>query len=83
MPIADTKTPCFVFELVEATGFRELQASVTDADVRLYTYQLLRALDFCHSKGIMHRWVGGRSMARSGVAAVVLRVVDGGLPAGN
>lgn len=51
----DTKTPCFVFEFVDAIGFRELQGAVTDLDVRNYMYQLLRALDFCHSKGIMHR----------------------------
>lgn len=30
----DTKTPCFVFELVDAMSFRELQASVSDLDVR-------------------------------------------------
>lgn len=51
----DTKTPCFVFEFVDAIGFRELQQSVTDYDVRNYIYQLLKALDYCHSKGIMHR----------------------------
>lgn len=51
----DTKTPCFVFELVNATNFRDLQASVTDFDVRNYIYQLLKALDYCHSQGIMHR----------------------------
>lgn len=26
-----------------------------DYDVRYYIYELLKALDFCHSKGIMHR----------------------------
>eukprot|EP00983_Pelagomonas_calceolata_P076103 1153278-Pelagomonas_calceolata.AAC.1 len=58
----DTKTPSFIFEFVDAIGFRELQSSVTDMDVRLYMYQLLRALNYCHSKGIMHRWVvGGES----------------------
>lgn len=36
---ADTKTPCFVFEFVDAIGFRELQAAVSDADVRHYIYQ--------------------------------------------
>jgi len=40
---------------VDAIGFRELQAAVTDMDVRCYMYQLLRALNYCHSKGIMHR----------------------------
>ena len=51
----DTKTPCFVFELVEAVPLRELQGMVTDLDVRRYMLQLLQALDFTHSKGIMHR----------------------------
>ncbi len=60
----ETKTPCFVFEFVNAMGFRELQAAVTDLDVRLYIYQLLRALDFCHSRGIMHRDVKVRGNSR-------------------
>ncbi|KAL6765036.1 kinase-like domain-containing protein [Haematococcus lacustris] len=51
----ETKTPCFVFELVDAIGFRDLQSTITDSELRLYMYQLLTALDFCHSKGIMHR----------------------------
>ena len=38
----DTKTPCFVFDLVNATGLRELQAVVTDLDVRFYMGQLLK-----------------------------------------
>jgi serine/threonine protein kinase len=32
-----------------------LQGMVTDLDVRSYMYQLLQALDFTHSRGIMHR----------------------------
>jgi len=51
----DTRTPCFVFDLVNAMNFRELQQAVSDYDVRHYMYQLLQALDFCHSRGIMHR----------------------------
>ena len=51
----DTKTPCFVFEPVHAISFKDLQCTVTDMDVRHYMYQLLRALDHCHAKGIMHR----------------------------
>jgi len=51
----DTKTPCFVFDYVEAVGLRELQAVLTADDVRLYTYQLLAALDHTHARGIMHR----------------------------
>ena len=51
----DTKTPCFIFELVEATSFKDLQNLCSDFDVRNYMYQLLKALDYCHSQGIMHR----------------------------
>lgn len=51
----DTKTPCFVFEFVNATNFKELLNMVCDMDIRLYIYQLLEALDFTHSKGIVHR----------------------------
>ena len=28
---------------------------LTDYDVRFYILELLKALDFCHSQGIMHR----------------------------
>ncbi|KAG1665074.1 hypothetical protein FOA52_012493 [Chlamydomonas sp. UWO 241] len=51
----DTRTPCFVFDLVNAASFRDLQQLVNDHDVRNYMYQLLQALDYCHSRGIMHR----------------------------
>ena len=51
----DTKTPCFVFEMVDAVPLRELQGLVSDLDVRHYMLQLLRALDFTHARGIMHR----------------------------
>lgn len=51
----ETKTPSFVFDLVNAISFKDLQACVVDLDVRYYVFQLFVALDFCHSKGIMHR----------------------------
>ena len=51
----DTKTPCFIFDYVNAMPLKELQQVVTSFDVRNYMYQLLQALDSTHSKGIMHR----------------------------
>lgn len=50
-----SKTPSLVFEAVNNTDFRTLYPRFTDYDVRFYVYELLKALDFCHSKGIMHR----------------------------
>ena len=35
--------------------FRTLYKSFTDYDIRFYIYEVLKALDYCHSKGIMHR----------------------------
>jgi len=49
------KIKAFVFEWVDNDPFRTLYPSLTDRDVRFYIYQLLRALHFCHSMGIMHR----------------------------
>jgi len=45
----------FVFEWVDNESFMTLYPSFKDHDVRYYMYQLLRAVHFCHSRGIMHR----------------------------
>lgn len=55
MAVEQSKTPSLVFEYVNNTDFRSLYPKFTDYDVRYYIYELLKALDFCHSKGIMHR----------------------------
>lgn len=34
---------------------------MNDGDIRFYMYELLKALDFCHSRGIMHRDVKARA----------------------
>eukprot|EP01105_Mastigella_eilhardi_P000014 TRINITY_DN1001_c0_g2_i1.p2 TRINITY_DN1001_c0_g2~~TRINITY_DN1001_c0_g2_i1.p2 ORF type:complete len:356 (-),score=111.60 TRINITY_DN1001_c0_g2_i1:50-1117(-) len=50
-----TDTPSIIFENVDKQDFKVLYPTLTDFDVRYYIYQLLRALDYCHSHGIMHR----------------------------
>ncbi|KAI9762261.1 MAG: Casein kinase II subunit alpha [Geoglossum simile] len=52
---SQSKTPSLIFEYVNYTDFRSLYPKFIDYDVRYYTFELLKALDFCHSKGIMHR----------------------------
>jgi len=44
-----------VFEFVDNVSFKELYPTLSDVDVRYYIYELLRALEFSHSKGILHR----------------------------
>lgn len=49
------RTPALVFEHVNSTDFKVLYPTLTDMDIRFYLHELLKALDFCHSNGIIHR----------------------------
>ena len=50
-----SKTPSLIFEYLENQEFKTLYPKLNDFDVRYYIYEVLRALDYCHSMGIMHR----------------------------
>ena len=52
---SQSKTPSLVFEYINNTDFKTLYPTLTDYDIRYYMFELLKALDFCHSNGIMHR----------------------------
>lgn len=52
---SQSKTPSLIFEHINNTDFRSLYPKFYDIDVRFYILELLKALDYCHSKGIMHR----------------------------
>jgi len=44
-----------IFEHVNNTDFKILYPTLSDLDIRYYMHELLKALDFCHANGIMHR----------------------------
>jgi len=50
-----SRTPALIFEYVNNTDFKQLYQQFTDLDIRFYLYELLKALDYCHSMGITHR----------------------------
>jgi len=50
-----SKTPCLIFEYINNTDFKVLYPTLSDFDIRYYMYELLKALEFSHSNGIMHR----------------------------
>jgi casein kinase II subunit alpha len=48
-------TPSLVFEKVNASDHKTLYPTLTDHDIRYYIFELLKALEYAHSNGIMHR----------------------------
>jgi len=50
-----TKTPALILEHAPNTNFKALFIELEDIDLRFYLYEVLRALDYAHSMGIMHR----------------------------
>ncbi|KAK5081420.1 Casein kinase II subunit alpha' [Knufia obscura] len=48
------KWPSIVTEYVDSPYYRHLYSTFDDIDVRFYMFQLLSALEFAHSKNIMH-----------------------------
>jgi casein kinase II subunit alpha len=52
---SQSKTPSLIFEYINNTDFKTLYPTLSDFDIRYYIFELLKALDYCHSHGIMHR----------------------------
>jgi casein kinase II subunit alpha len=50
-----SKTPSLIFEYINNTDFKTLYPTLTDTDIRFYILEILKTLDYSHSKGIMHR----------------------------
>jgi casein kinase II subunit alpha len=73
-----SKTPALIFEFVNNTHFRTLYPTLTDFEVRYYIFELLKALDFSHSMGIMHRDVKPQNVMIDH-SRRELRLIDWGL----
>lgn len=58
--------------------FRQLYKTFTDFDIRYYMFEILKALDYCHSKGIVHRDVKPHNIMIDH-ANRKLRLIDWGL----
>ena len=73
-----SKTPSLIFEHVNNTDFKVLYPTLTDLEIRYYLLELLKALDYCHSQGIMHRDVKPHNIMIDHVNKR-LRLIDWGL----
>jgi casein kinase II subunit alpha len=66
----DTKTPCFIFEFVDTMTLKELQAVVTDMDVRSYMYQVrLWANNSTMQSPCSHSLIAAAAVAAAATAA--------------
>lgn len=72
------KTPALVFEHIDNIDFRTLYPTFSDLDIRFYMLELLKALDFSHSMGIMHRDVKPHNVMIDHDKKL-LRLIDWGL----
>ncbi|EGG16220.1 putative protein serine/threonine kinase [Cavenderia fasciculata] len=69
IPLLDTvkdfesKTKSLVFPFINKTDVRELINYLGDDDLRYYMFELLKAIEFSHSKGIMHRDIKPHNIA--------------------
>lgn len=74
----NSKSPSLIFEYVNNTDFRILYPNFTNYDIKYYMFELLKALDFCHSRGIMHRDVKPQNIMIDH-SKRKLRLIDWGL----
>ena len=73
-----SKSPCIITEWINNVDYKTLFPTLTDEDIRYYIYQVLIALDFCHSMGIMHRDVKPQNLIIN-PRKKELRLIDWGL----
>ena len=73
-----SKSPCIITEWINNVDYKTLFPTLTDEDIRYYIYQVLIALDYCHSMGIMHRDVKPQNLIIN-PKKKELRLIDWGL----
>lgn len=73
-----SKVPSLIFEHVNNKDFKQLFPTFTSQDVRFYIYEVLKALDYAHSNGVMHRDVKPHNIVLD-KSTGTLRLIDWGL----
>jgi len=67
-----------VFEYISEKNFKNVSTNLTLPKIKKYMHQILSALDYCHSKGVIHRDVKPANMILD-TATDTLKLIDWGL----
>lgn len=73
-----SSTPSLVFEKISLTNLKQVMLTLSLADAKIYLYQVFKALDYCHSRGIMHRDVKPMNIVVC-TETKMLKLIDWGL----
>ena len=73
-----TSTPSLVFEYLSATNLKQIMLGLTLEEIKVYMHQVFKAMDYCHSRGIMHRDIKPMNIIVD-TEAKALKVIDWGL----
>lgn len=73
-----SKVPSLIFEHVNNKDFKTLFPTFVSVDVRFYIYEVLKALDYAHCNGVMHRDVKPHNIVLD-KSTGTLRLIDWGL----
>lgn len=74
-----TKILSLVFEYIENKDHKTFFPKITDNELRNYMKEVLTALEFSHSMGIMHRDIKPHNILYEGGETPSLKVIDWGL----
>ena len=79
-PVKDEEdeTSCLVFEYTKMVNLYDVKEIITPKDIKIFLFKILEAMDYAHSKGIMHRDIKMQNILVD-METKELQIIDWGL----